>query len=240
MKNNIDPVVCGKRLKECRDNKGWTQERLVAEIMELPENKGKQRSVGQIGYLERGKRPISPEFAQLFSLVFGVCAEYFMGTDGPKTPTEAALYNKNKYEIRKHNKRAKSAKALELFGVKVYGNKHIFEQLKWIDIKEYARMIELDMPDPDISCDELSKFFQENFGAEIVDGKISAFDESVDLSHMYMLMENDAFVTFMSDEALEEFLDDVYVCIEFMIDHHIKQQRLRRRKELKAQRKQED
>lgn len=77
-------VVCGQRLRECREEKGMTQAKLAEAVYQLPENRGKERSANQIGYLERGTRPISLEYAALLSKVLGVREEYLLGKDDHK------------------------------------------------------------------------------------------------------------------------------------------------------------
>lgn len=80
-KNNPHDVVCGKRLRECREEKGLTQAELAEAVYNLPENRGKERSGNQIGYMERGDRAISLEYAALLSRVLDVRAEYLLGKD---------------------------------------------------------------------------------------------------------------------------------------------------------------
>ncbi len=71
-------VIAGKRLRECRKKLNLTQEMLAEKIGELPENNGKDRSDKHIGYMERGLREISPEYARLLGKVLGVLPEYFL------------------------------------------------------------------------------------------------------------------------------------------------------------------
>lgn len=62
-----------------------TLEELAALVYELPENGGKSRSPGHIGYIERGDRELSYEWARLLSKALGVRVEYLLGEDNYKT-----------------------------------------------------------------------------------------------------------------------------------------------------------
>lgn len=71
-------VIAGKRLREWRKKLNLTQEMLAEKIGELPENNGKDRSDKQIGYMERGIREISPEYARLLGKALGILPEYLL------------------------------------------------------------------------------------------------------------------------------------------------------------------
>lgn len=83
-KNNIS----GERVRECREEKHLTLEELAARVYELPENGGKSRSPGHIGYVERGERGLSTDWAWLLSIVLGVRMEYLLGKDDYKTENQ--------------------------------------------------------------------------------------------------------------------------------------------------------
>lgn len=78
-------LLSGTRLKECRKAAGLTQTDLISKIESLPENKGKSRNEKHLSAIERGKRALSPEYANLISLVLGVRPEYLLGSDNIKT-----------------------------------------------------------------------------------------------------------------------------------------------------------
>lgn len=74
----IKMLVAGERLKKLREEAGLTQEGLAELIDNLPENRRSGRSVGQISYIENGKRAISAEYARLLSKVLHVTPEYLL------------------------------------------------------------------------------------------------------------------------------------------------------------------
>lgn len=78
-------LLSGTRLKECRKAAGLTQSDLISKIEDLPENKGKPRNEKHLSAIERGKRALSPEYANLISLVLEVRPEYLLGSDNIKT-----------------------------------------------------------------------------------------------------------------------------------------------------------
>lgn len=81
--NNVTSIYdkmkkMGRRLRECRKLRGLSQDGLVALVEALPENGGKVRSAKQIGYMERGCRPISAEYALLLAKVLDVDSKYLL------------------------------------------------------------------------------------------------------------------------------------------------------------------
>ena len=84
-------IRCGKRVRECRKEAGFTQEKLALEISLLPENRDKPRSEKQLSYIERGKRPLSIEYARLLSKLLKVREEYLLCEDDYKTQGEILL-----------------------------------------------------------------------------------------------------------------------------------------------------
>ena len=81
----------GRRLKELRtgtiiDGRPMTQEQLALKLDELEPDK--EHSEKQIGYIERGMRKTSPNYAHLFSKVFHVDFEYFLCESNYKNSAE--------------------------------------------------------------------------------------------------------------------------------------------------------
>ena len=94
-------LLCGERLKECREAAGYTQEELINKIMLLPENRGKERNEKHISSVENGRRPLSIEYARLISKVLNVREDYLLGKDNFKTGSEeSASYTKEWSERR--------------------------------------------------------------------------------------------------------------------------------------------
>lgn len=56
-----------KRLKTCREARGFSQEELIRIVESLPDNHGKSRSVKHLSYLENETRPMSIEYATLLA-----------------------------------------------------------------------------------------------------------------------------------------------------------------------------
>lgn len=71
----------GERIRACREGRGLTREELASVVYNLPENGGMRRSPGQIGYLERGERSLSPQWATLLSKALNVRREYLLYAD---------------------------------------------------------------------------------------------------------------------------------------------------------------
>lgn len=81
------PETPGGRLKKLRKEKHLSQAEL-AEAIGLMQNRTHTCSEKQIGYIERGERPLSPEYALLFSRFFEVRLEFLMCDDNFKTVEE--------------------------------------------------------------------------------------------------------------------------------------------------------
>ena len=79
----------GERIRACREGRGFSREELASIVYNLPENGGMNRSPGQIGYLERGERPLSQIWATLLSKALNVRREYLLCIDDSPT-----LYDK--------------------------------------------------------------------------------------------------------------------------------------------------
>ena len=86
-KNNTS----GERVRECREEQHLTLEKLAELVYELPENGGKPRSSVHIGYIERGDRELSYEWARLLSKALGVRVEYLLGEDDYKTENQRRI-----------------------------------------------------------------------------------------------------------------------------------------------------
>ncbi len=119
--NDSRMLLCGKRVRECREEWGYTQSKLIEEIEKLPENNGKTRNDKHLSAVERGERNLSIEYARLISKVLRVSEDYLLGYDDFKTESE------------KHSE--------ELYGE--------FERYKWIEnivksmgyVEEYASKV---------------------------------------------------------------------------------------------------
>ena len=81
-------LLCGKRVAECRKEMGYSQEQLVEEIIDLPENNGKPRNEKQISYIESGSRTLSIEYAHLIAKVLHVNESYLLGESEYKTDSD--------------------------------------------------------------------------------------------------------------------------------------------------------
>lgn len=93
-------LLCGERLKKCREAAGYTQEELINKIMLLPENRGKERNEKHISSVENGRRPLSIEYARLISKVLNVREEYLLGKDDFKNGSEEAASYTQKWSER--------------------------------------------------------------------------------------------------------------------------------------------
>jgi len=90
----------GRRLKGLRigtfiDGKPMTQEQLTLKLDEL--EPGKEHSEKQIGYIERGQRKISLNYARLLSQVFNVDSAYLLCESDFKTPEEKETAEESKF-----------------------------------------------------------------------------------------------------------------------------------------------
>lgn len=70
-----------KRLKTCREARGFTQEELIRIVEALPDNHGKSRSEKHLSYLENETRPMSIEYATLLAQALNVRTEYLLYKD---------------------------------------------------------------------------------------------------------------------------------------------------------------
>ncbi|MFR4596052.1 MAG: helix-turn-helix domain-containing protein [Oscillospiraceae bacterium] len=77
-----------KRLKTCREARGFSQEELIRIVESLPDNHGKSRSVKHLSYLENETRPMSIEYATLLAQALNVRAEYLLYKDDFPTDTD--------------------------------------------------------------------------------------------------------------------------------------------------------
>lgn len=94
--------ISGVRVRECRKALGLTQEELASKVYELPENKGTSRTPEHIGYIERGQRNLSHEWAWLLAKALGVRPEYLLGEDNCKTESEFNLMPVQKDIMARH------------------------------------------------------------------------------------------------------------------------------------------
>lgn len=90
-------LLSAQRVKECRKEKGLSQEELIQRIELLPENRGKHRNEKHLSAIERGKRPLSFEYARLISKVLMVREEYLLGYDDFKTGSAQTNFEAQKW-----------------------------------------------------------------------------------------------------------------------------------------------
>lgn len=95
-------LLCARRVKECRKEKGLSQEELIQKIELLPENRGKRRNEKHLSAIECGKRILSIEYARLISKVLMVREEYLLGYDDFKTGSAQTNYQIQKWENKYH------------------------------------------------------------------------------------------------------------------------------------------
>ncbi len=77
--------LCGERVRQCRLSKGLTLERLAIKVFNLPSNNMQPRTPQQIGYIERGDRKLSFEWARLLAEALNVRVEYLLCNDDYET-----------------------------------------------------------------------------------------------------------------------------------------------------------
>lgn len=87
-KRDPKAIAAGERLRECRTDAHLSQEELSNKVYEHPDNGFKKRSPKQIGYIERGERMASPEYAALLAKVLGVNMRYLTLEEDFKTDGE--------------------------------------------------------------------------------------------------------------------------------------------------------
>jgi len=86
--NNKNMFLIGNRLRETREQRGFTRAQLVSAIELLPANNSKTRSEKQIAYIENGTRPLSADYAQLIAEVLNVRVDYLMYKDDFQTEAD--------------------------------------------------------------------------------------------------------------------------------------------------------
>ena len=80
--------LAGKRLKECREICGFSQDQLAEAVENLIDNHGKSRSAKHISYLENGTRQMSVEYAILLAQALKVRPEYLLLKDNFRTEAD--------------------------------------------------------------------------------------------------------------------------------------------------------
>ncbi|MCD8047220.1 MAG: helix-turn-helix transcriptional regulator, partial [Clostridiales bacterium] len=78
----------GARVRECREMRGLTREELIERIERLPENGSTTRSAKQLDYIERGVRPMSPQYSRLLSKALSVREQYLLLEDNFATEND--------------------------------------------------------------------------------------------------------------------------------------------------------
>lgn len=79
------PDTPGGRLKELRAERHLSQAELAEEIGLMQTSRTRTCSEKQIGYIERNERPMSSEYARLFSRFFGIRVQYLLCDDNYMT-----------------------------------------------------------------------------------------------------------------------------------------------------------
>lgn len=85
-------TLCGERVRLCRLSKGLTLEQLAEKVEALPSNNERARSSRHIGYVERGERTLSLEWACLLAEALDVRVEYLLCKDDFQTEWERELH----------------------------------------------------------------------------------------------------------------------------------------------------
>ena len=70
------PQTTGQRIRALRKSRGLTLDELAEELANLPGSTRTDCSGTQLGYIERGQRPLSADYCDLVARFFGVRAAY--------------------------------------------------------------------------------------------------------------------------------------------------------------------
>lgn len=231
-KNKHDDVECGKRLKECRLELGYTQAELAEKIYKLPENKGKERSSNQIGYMERGERTISYEYAALLSQILGVRAEYLRGEDDFKTKAEEDSKRVEKtlrHKFDRYENRGKIEQILELYGYKIIIDDKVKKKKVSLENDIYVRAGE-------VSVEELADYLVKHENMIVTDNMIEVDDIKPDEFALIIRRtvqhgnnEVSVFDVPVTREELFDFLDSLHEYIGFTINQHFSEKYIKYR-----------
>jgi len=183
-------IKVGLRVRSLRKKMGFTLSELAEKVYVLPENGGKQRTPQHIGYIERGERPLSRDWAALLSKVFNVRQEYLMCEDDFETMEQKTAFPL----INKIVERQTKIKAVESF-IKEFGL--TFEYVVPPELAKYANK-----KTEDISADELDEIF--------------AFTESHE--DQYKLTDNSGHTLLIISRATKQnFIDELCDFFEFKL-----------------------
>lgn len=195
-KNEVNTKI-GERLRLCRKEKKLTMEALASIIENLPENNGMPRTPQQIGYIERGERKLSGEWATLLSIALNVRVEYLLCKDDFKTSMEYAAYPAIASLL---SKRARD-KSIESF-LGVYGLEFVDE---YIGVSEEFKNITTEA-----FCD-MSSESQEEFLKGI---------EYADVRYMLKNSEGQTIVI-LDEQEKRNFIEEICDFVEFKLNRMI-------------------
>lgn len=196
-------VLIGKRLRECRKNRGLTQQELAAIVYDLPENNEEERTPQQIGYIERGQRKLSLEWASLLAKALGVRMEYLLYKDDFETNWQKKIFPSVKSIAERSIRERALMSFFEVLGVS-------FEIL--VD--------EVDEAHKNITTDD----FLNNATDEEID---KIFNSVFSKQSRYLLKSKhgDTIAVIDSSEK-DHFFDEIYDFVEFKVNRLIERKEL--------------
>ena len=115
----------GLRLKKCRKEKGYSQEKL-AELSNY--------SVQTVSYIENGNRNMSRESAHTFAKILGIREEYLLGETDYPTPSD--MYRAMMTEMQK--KEQTYIDLMEKYGYKIIGT----GETEWKNVNIFREHVE--------------------------------------------------------------------------------------------------
>lgn len=139
-------IECGLRLKDCRKNKGLTQEKLATLS---------NYSVQTVSYIENGTRNMSREAAHAFSQILEVREEYLLCEDNSKTIEEKFAFES--YETFKAEQIEKALHSIGCWEYIKYGD--LIEHFENSEIVNIEKII-LSISDNEfVTCSE-AKYYE--------------------------------------------------------------------------------
>ncbi|MBQ3155236.1 MAG: helix-turn-helix transcriptional regulator [Clostridia bacterium] len=188
-------VLCGERVRLCRLSKGLTLERLAEKVEALPSNNERTRSSRHIGYVERGDRPLSLEWACLLAEALDVRMEYLLCKDDFRTELDRLAHPFTERAVTKSFR----AQVMDVI-------------LREFDISfELAAHREFDIDFRDMSAETFSKLSPEM--KEYLANRF--FDYPTDGD--YSLFHNGKLIAMVSEREKELFDEDIYDYIDLKI-----------------------
>lgn len=188
-------VLCGERVRLCRSLKGLTLEQLEERVTSLPSNNGRQRSSQHIGYVERGDRPLSLEWACLLAEALDVRVEFLLCKDDFRTDLERMAHPYTKRVVTKSFRAQVMDAVLREFGISF----------------DLASQSEFDIDCSDMSAEDFSKLspaMQEYLVNRF-------FDCATDGD--YSLFHNGELIAIVSEREKELFEEDICDYIDLKI-----------------------